>query len=281
MATAKLMYGTRFSDDRAELMYLVTGTSDAGDARDAVLAEAPATFEGIDRDDVEVTEILDVDDHWRGFVRYQDPTSTSARSQRSSGASNLDNVGDEVFDFSTSGATAHIVQSIATRDSDAVAGTATDHKGAIGVSGTDATRSVAGVDIVIPQFTFSITKVIVNASISLAFWQMLYDLTGKVNDANENFGGLTFNAGEVLFLGATGSKRGNGDWEITFLFSAIPNDATYDAGFGMTVNKLGWDYVWVYYEPAEDGAANRTATRPAMVYSEKVYNTEDFSRLPV
>ena len=159
-------YGRRLSNRRASRVYLVTGTADEATARAAVIAEKPATVDGLQYHDTEVTEIKDVEpSHWLGFVEW--------REGRFVANENLADPGDEVYDFDTSGATQHIVQSLATRDSDAVAGTATDQKGAIGVSGKGATRSVAGVDIVVPQFSFSVTRVMATADVNTAFTQML------------------------------------------------------------------------------------------------------------
>jgi hypothetical protein len=53
----------------------------------------------------------------------------------------------------------------------------------------------------------------------LAYKLTVFALTGRVN--NSAFKG--FAAGECLFLGAAGTKRASGDWEITFRFAASPN----------------------------------------------------------
>jgi hypothetical protein len=54
----------------------------------------------------------------------------------------------------------------------------------------------------------------------------LFNLTGKVNGS----GFKGFAKGEVLFLGASGSKRGLDDWEITFRFAASPKVAGLSLG---------------------------------------------------
>ena len=55
-------------------------------------------------------------------------------------------------------------------------------------------------------------------------------MTGKVNDAS--FKGL--DAGECLFLGASGSKRGEKDWEIAFRFAGSENCAGLNTGDEIT-----------------------------------------------
>jgi len=47
----------------------------------------------------------------------------------------------------------------------------------------------------------------------------------------------------VLFLGATGSERGEGpddDWEITFRFAANPNQTGLSVGSISGISKKGW-----------------------------------------
>jgi len=63
----------------------------------------------------------------------------------------------------------------------------------------------------------------------------LFILTGRVNQAA--FKG--FAAGEVLFLGASGSKRGDGDWEITFNYAASPNVTNLPVGSITVASKKG------------------------------------------
>ncbi len=48
-----------------------------------------------------------------------------------------------------------------------------------------------------------------------------------------------FAAGECLFLGASGSKRGSDDWEITFRFAATPNKTGLTVGDIVDINKKG------------------------------------------
>ncbi|MCK4343502.1 MAG: hypothetical protein KAY37_17450 [Phycisphaerae bacterium] len=78
--------------------------------------------------------------------------------------------------------------------------------------------SVEGVDIAVPVYHFSETHYLPDAIVSPAYRGTLFSLTGKVNGGA--FKG--FAAGECLFLGAAGAKRGSGDWEITFRFAASP-----------------------------------------------------------
>jgi hypothetical protein len=88
-------------------------------------------------------------------------------------------------------------------------------------------------------------------------------------------------AGEVLFLGATGAKRGRGDWEITFRFAASPNATGIAIGDITGIAKNGWDYLWVLYEEQEDSTAKALVKYPKAVYVEEVYPEGDFDALEI
>ncbi len=98
------------------------------------------------------------------------------------------------------------------RASDAVAGTATDFQRSIGVEGKGGSRRVAGVDITVPQFAFTVTRVMATASVNTAFTQMLVDLTGTVNVASHTLAGLSFDGdvhGQSILPLASGQTS---DW---------------------------------------------------------------------
>jgi len=105
----------------------------------------------------------------------------------------------------------------------------------------------------------------------------LFQLTGRVNTGA--FKG--FNAGEVLFLGASGSRRGYGDWEITFRFAASPNVTNLTIGDITGINKKGWEYLWVRYADSEDTAAKALVKKPIAVYIERVYDDGNLSLLGI
>ncbi|RMF94392.1 MAG: hypothetical protein D6741_12675, partial [Planctomycetota bacterium] len=110
-----------------------------------------------------------------------------------------------------------------------------------------------------------------------AYKATLYNLTGTVNNATFR----NFAAGEVLFMGASGSKRGPGDWEITFRFAASPNVTGLTIGEITGINKNGWDYLWVAYADDVDDAAKELIKKPIAAYVERVYRYTDFSLLGI
>ena len=108
-----------------------------------------------------------------------------------------------------------------------------------------------------------------------AYKATLFGLTGRVNNA----GFKGFAAGEVLFLGASGSQRGEEDWEITYRFAASPNVAGLTIGDITGINKKGWEYIWVRYADAEDEKV--LVKQPIAVYVEKVYDEGNFAGLGI
>jgi len=179
--------------------------------------------------------------------------------------------------FDTGGGTQHITQA----ETENRFGTnAPDQQKAIGVDGD----SVNGVDIVVPSLTWTETYDVPHQFITAQYIKTLSKLTGTVNNAAFR----TFDAGEVLFLGSSGSQewdsaKGEGPWNLSFKFSQSPN-----AGAGKTLPALtigtianivkdGHDYLWVRYEDAV--ASNALLKRPKAVYVNRVYRRENFTQL--
>lgn len=180
--------------------------------------------------------------------------------------------------FDTTGGTAHKTQAEteARFGADVLlgGGLPPDMKKAIGVDGD----SVAGVDVVIPALQWTETYDVPNAFITRDYIKSLADLTGSVN--NGNFRG--FAAGEVLFVGASGSQewdqqKGDGPWNLTYKFIASRNANNIAVGDIAGISKKGHEYLWVKYEPAVSG--NDLLRRPKYVYVNGVYPEKDFSAL--
>lgn len=246
-----------------DLKYLITGTADDIEAKSELGNTAPALYDGLTRLSRHVEPIGDptVSLAWDGTVRYgikQSPPET----------------GESSYCFETAGGTQHITQSIETVHKYAVSGsTAPDFDGAIGVT----KDSVEGVDITLPIFNFSETHYFNDSAVSSSYKALLFHKTGMYN--NDSF--KSFEPGEVLFLGASGSKRGLGDWEITFRFAASQNRTDIMVGSIGPISKKGWEYLWVRYEDAEDTTAKALIKKPVAAYVEKVYYGTDFTSLGI
>jgi len=242
----------------AELRYVIRGTDSDIAAKAALASAAPLLYDGLVRQSYQIERIGE--DIWEGTVQF--------------GRRKAPETGESVFQFDTGGGTQHITQSIQTVGRYAPPGKiAPDFYGAIGVT----KDSVEGVDIVVPAYAFSEIHYLPTSAVTQSYKCTLAALTGKVN--NSSFRG--FAAGEVLFLGASGSKRGEEDWEITFRFQATPNVTGLQVGNITGINKKGWEYLWVRYDDEVDNSARTLVKRPAAVYVEQVYQYADFSLLGI
>jgi len=247
-----------------EMVYILTGTSDDVTAKNLIASSTPSIYNGLVRQSIQIEpEWVDTtrgDGQWVATVRYgiRPPTE----------------VGESSFSFDTSGGTQHITQSLATVHRYGAPGTtAPDFGGAVGVTHDN----VEGVDITVPVYSFSETHYLDAAVVTPAYKGTLFNLTGKVNSAS--FKGLA--AGECLFLGASGSKRGAEDWEITYRFAGSPNRSGLVVGPITGIAKKGWEYMWVRYADSEDAAAKAIVKKPVAVYIERVYEEGNFALLGI
>jgi len=175
--------------------------------------------------------------------------------------------------FDTTGGTQHMTQAYA----ESRFGTgAPDQKMAIGVD----SNSVNGVDIVVPQLQWQETYDVPNVYVTSSWIRGVAGVTGTTNVSS--FRG--FEAGEVLFVGCSGSQewddqKGRGPWSLAFRFVASKNVTGQTIGDITGVSKKGHEYLWVRYEDAVD--TNVLLKKPKAVYVNKVYRETDFSVLGI
>lgn len=158
-------------------------------------------------------------------------------------------------------------------------------KGAVNVDD----RGVNGVDIVVPQLTWTEQYDVPSTYVTNAYVRSVHLLTGSVNAAP--FRG--FVKGEVLFLGMTGqqewdAQRGDGPWSLSYKFVASPNRGPDLGGLPAepignitTYNKYGHDFLWVRYASVDDANNNLMLRQPLNVYINKVYPDGDFSKIGI
>jgi hypothetical protein len=241
-----------------ELVYDIIGTHDEAVVESLLNSTAPATYSGLVLDSIEAEPIhsdsATSQGVWKGKARYVSP--------------------EVEYTFDTGGGTQHITQSYGTVNSYAPGGlTPPDFAGAIGVS----EDAVDGVDVPSPKFDFTETHTFDGSAVTTSYKLALFNLTGKKNNAS--FKG--FAAGECLFLGATGSSRGSGQWSITFRFSGSPNVSGLSVGGITGISKLGWQYLWLRYASYADTTAFSLVKRPIAAYVEEVILDGDFSLLGI
>lgn len=175
--------------------------------------------------------------------------------------------------FDTTGGTQHMTQAFAETKYGA---NAPDQKKAIGVD----SNGVNGVDVVTPQLQWQESYDVPNSYVTSSWIRGVAGVTGTTN--NGSFRG--FEAGEVLFVGCSGSQewddqKGRGPWSLSFRFVASKNVTGEVIGDISGVAKKGHEYLWVRYEDAVD--SNVLLKKPKAVYVNKVYREADFSALGI
>jgi hypothetical protein len=190
--------------------------------------------------------------------------------------------------FDTGGATAHMTQAIPSdtypTGEHRFPPAAPDQKGAIGVDG----EKVAGVDVVTPMLSWTESYDVPSTYVTAAYIKTLAELTGTVNNAAFK----SFAAGEVLFVGCSGSQewdeeKGDGPWNLSYKFTASGNcgeGGTYPAlklGDVSGIQKDGHDFLWITYEPKADATTASLLRVPKYVYVNKVYRRTNFASLGI
>ena len=244
-----------------DLQFIVLGTELDTEVRALVEATIPAIYGGLFFQSYHIAH--QGGGVWEASARY--------------GKVEQKEPGESSYSFDTGGGTQKITQSLETVNKYAASGsTAPDFKGAIGVTHDN----VEGVDITTPVYNFSETHYLAPAVVTNAYKSTLFGLTGKVN--SDAFRG--FAAGEVLFLGASGTRRGTGsddDWEISFRFAASKNRSNLTVGDISGISKKGWEYLWVRYADDVDDTAKALIKKPVAAYVEKVYDDAAFAALGI
>ncbi len=256
-ATANL----REAKASAERAYLIEGSSDEVAVIAEAEAEIPATYLGLPLVSVALDERIG-NDKWRVIARYESTkVDVGGGGEKSS------------FSFDTGGGTQTLRESISVA-SKYPAG-ADDSQGTLHDDG----EHVQGIEITVPVYRFTETHYLPVADVDAAYKATLASLTGKVN--SDAFKGFT--AGEVLFLGASGSRRDEEEWAITYSFAVSENKTGLSVGTGSHeitgIAKLGWQYLEVVYRQATVGTRRRNV--PKAVYIHNVYETAAFSGLGI
>jgi hypothetical protein len=175
--------------------------------------------------------------------------------------------------FDTTGGTQHKTQAEA---ESRFGNNAPDQQRAIGVD----SNGVNGVDIVVPQLSWQESYDVPNSYVTSAWIRGVAGVTGTTNNAA--FRG--FEAGEVLFLGCSGSQewddqKGSGPWSLSFRFAASKNVTGETIGDITGIAKKGHEYLWVRYEDAVSSGS--LLKKPKAVYVNKVYKDSNFSTLGI
>lgn len=178
--------------------------------------------------------------------------------------------------WDTTGHTEHIYQAL--EEEVRFPENATDFENAINVSGD----SVQGLDVVRPNLRYSETWIIPSqVAISCEFIGAVYQLTGTTNLNAFR----CFQPGEALFMGGRAQWQGDQPYvSVTFDWECRPNGSInmpYIKGYGDLIgealNKKGWEYIWIRYQPESDNG--ELIRKPLAVYKNKVYEEKSWAAL--
>lgn len=265
------------SSSSATVYYIVTGTESEETACSQCYASAPATFAGIDKKSVSMSERL-TQNSWKVEVRYGSETS-------SGGSSDSGDEDDEpTVNFDCSAGTKHVTQAISqtcvyagsgeTKESSSEAAAVP-----IGWNGKDGSGSeAAGVDISIGELRETYTKTFSRSKVTGTGWKRkVAELVGKVNSGS--FKG--WSAGEVMFLGCSysaplsGSKKVN----VSFHFAIHLNESNAVVAGEKIGSKKGFEYLWAMTDDeVKDGERVRKVKK---IYKAEVCDTDGFSSLGI
>lgn len=258
-----------------ESTYIINTTvanelADEGEALTYSVNNLPLVLDGLARNSIEAVERIN-DYVYRVRVGYKSPGPIDEEDEEiTEGATDS---------FDTTGGIEHISYGITRVDA---AGKPSSEIGAaINYDG----ENVNGVDITVPRYGFSKKIKIPDSFVDESLKMAIFQDTGKVNSIE--FEG--FAAGEVLFLGAQGTKQITFDdiedeWEITYHFQAQKSriDILFNQGQSDEFKidyKKGWDYIWVQYQKKEDQGQQQIVSKAIAAYVVQVYEEVNFQFL--
>jgi hypothetical protein len=248
--------------------YMAWGDTDGNAIEVAVDLIAPDSVNGLVIDSVSVDPTDENESVWRVVYNY---TTVESRPTP-------ETLGEEIS-FDLGSVTINIAQNTngaaATTKYAKQGETAPDFKG--GIDYDPETKQFRGIDKLFETFSFSITRYVPKSIVEEAqYIQNLRDCAFRTNSAP--FRG--FASGEVLFMGAAGSKRSESDYAITFRFLAGKHLAGLVIGDIAGIAKPAHDHLWVLFEePEEESLREMTPKEPKAVYVEKLYLPANFPQL--
>ena len=177
--------------------------------------------------------------------------------------------GSYSWSFDSTGGSVSIKAAIDHRGSYPSGGDANPHNGSIGVSADG--KDVEGAEIIIPALKLSVTFRHPQAEVTMPFVKTLARATGQTNA----YEFLTYEPGELLFMGATGSDGSETEAEVTYQFAASENVSDLVLGGIAGIAKRGFDWVWIEFDAGES-TDGKPVLKPSRVHVEQVYRELDF-----
>ena len=197
-------------------------------------------------------------------------------------ASDWVGTGESTFTFNTAGGTQHIDHALSHvqtyNSSGGHAPTSQD-----GWLGVDNAGNVQGMDRPTAAFGCQATLYVEPSVLTTDYVALLYNLTDTVNSNTFTITAdgisITFDPGECRFDGATGSRRGYGDVELTLNWSAAPNLTNVTVAGVPNVTKDGWDVLSVRTQLAVDSTNFIIAPKLQYLFIDQIYERQNFTGL--
>lgn len=266
-----------------ELLFVVTGTEDAGEAADAVLLATSPTLFGMVRKSIKPREIAT--GFWNVSLNYTpgnitealqaplgEPGGPETTTPEPAGGDPI----DDNISVSFGGGQTHILLSKATvaKYKAGVAGSVPpDNKRAIGLT----REGVEGCDVVVPQITFTIPRK--RRVVTWDYFRVLCRMVGKTNNAT--FRG--YERRSLLYLPPSLSGNLRTGWEILhnigYNEDLPPGDPRLQVtdDLNLEEGRRGWDYTWFTFP--ERIVGNIKYAQPTAAYVEQVYDEANFGDL--
>lgn len=229
-----------------------------------VLSQQPATLDGLARQPVKITG-NPAPGIWFAELEHIDPDSPDNDEERV----------ENTFSFDTGGATTNVTVPLKNQSAHQASGQQVTDSEIPKAINVDKDGKPQGVDIVIPQFEFSVTKYFISSIVTLPYLSSLHEQTGTIN----NVAWKGFGPGSVLFKGASGQSSDDPSKPvpITFKFAASKNLTDFKVGDITVPSKDGWQYMWVKFETTT--VNKELVTKPKLVFVADIYESTDFDQL--
>lgn len=240
------------------IYYIVSGSEDENAIIEAVKTDeaVPEEYNGVPRQTITISDRLTVDD-WKVEVNY---------SRGDNNSSFGDDDDEPTFEFDISTTIKKIVFPVA-------------HKGTYPSTASIPKAGIndgEGVDIIMPCHRFSETHIMSNTQCSsYTYRRTVAMLTGTIN--NNAF--RNYPKGHVLFLGASGSRVGDEDWQITFKFAAAFPEENITIGDISGIRKDPWDVIWCQYTENESEDKSEIIRKVKAVHVDQVYKFANWGPL--
>jgi len=270
------------TDGRTRVVpWVVHGTSDADEALEALVDASPPSEGGLVRSNIGELRMLG-SSSWESDISYT-PFVGGLPDPSVSGIEGS----DASFQFETGGGRRTVRKNLAVPVTKVKTGEAALDGDLIRLINATPEAGVEGVEIDSSVFNFSITRSFSIGELPSSYAATLYRLTNCRNSSMVTLAArglsLTFEAGDLLFKGGSGSiSDSDGRWRFTYNFAASPAEVISLDGFASFYVE-GWDYLEIRSvgKPIGSGDTIIQIREPYAAIVHVVYDSADLNQLGV